>query len=1139
MKRLIVLTLLTVLPTIPAAFASDPGSQEKPVRIEVLTDKESYQLGEDVAIEVQAINTTEEEVTLRFPMGYQADYSIDGKFLWSWDKGFITMLTSVVIPAGDSHSWHFVHTADEWLLPPGKHVITGMVFGYGHSQPKTICVGERKDLEVTVSTDKELYSAEEEMTISVAITNKGESEVVLHFRSAREAGYSIDNRYFHYNGSDALDVHRTVTLGPGDSETWHFAHDLREHPLAAGEHTVVGIVVGYGHSAPKTIVIESGLEITVRTDKTEYDLDENVKIFVEATNKLPERVTLTFRSSHQATYIIDGVYHGPIADLALGGGTELTIEGNSTKTWEFTHTPDDYRLLPGNHSIVGVVIGYGKSDPTEIHVAEGETPLEVSVSTDKESYEQGEPVRIKVTARNASEQPVTLHFPSLHYVDYQIDEEYLWSSGKFFLPIPTSFTLPPGVEVSWVFVHRAREYELLPGDHTIVGIVVGYGRSEPVTVHVNEEEPGQMTIQGLLVEQEELDGNNGGSHVFLLYTRESEVPYHLFPDGVDLRPHVNMTVEVSGYPIETFAPDPWGIPFGVTSIRDLLRVEVDTDKRHYYQQEDICISVIARNLTDETFVISLHSLSEIIARLDGTIVPPEEVLPDFSLEPHVVAEIPPRETHAWEFIYHAEENPLSLGEHTVSGEITGYGKSRERVIKVIEKPCEKIVAEGIVIAGVDDVLGNSLSDVPGYVLVDRKTGEKLYILRNPLIDFGRYVGQYVEVTGVSGEAINFIEPAEDADDAIPELFVLRIRRLLAIAVSTDKVEYASEEAMNVFVTARNCTPREMTLVFDSTKQAYYQITCPGTGYEYVGEREEDTQEVVIGPYGLHVWEFTENRHAPAEEGEYLVTGFVNGYGHSKSVSVSVKPDPREVVTATGIVEKVWWRHWHWFGSCWYILFDPEEKQVTYFLSSDRVELYWYVGKEVRITGYRLDPVFAEPILRGNAASASVDDGSQRPIPPILPPWEPPEHLNVVSVVPIGDGVLDDKNGNGLPDSWEITTGLDEIGGGKDEDSDGDGVSNLREYFCGTDPLDIGSVVKLLVEVHVTGMVTLRWNTVPGRTYSVYCTDGFSEGAPHWRRLVGGIEGTGDEFSWTDEGAPDIAPSNAPGVTMRLYRVAVE
>jgi hypothetical protein len=82
-------------------------------------------------------------------------------------------------------------------------------------------------------------------------------------------------------------------------------------------------------------------------------------------------------------------------------------------------------------------------------------------------------------------------------------------------------------------------------------------------------------------------------------------------------------------------------------------------------------------------------------------------------------------------------------------------------------------------------------------------------------------------------------------------------------------------------------------------------------------------------------------------------------------------------------------------------------------------------------------------------------------------------------------------------------------------------------------------VKVSVETNPAGLVILRWKTAPGKTYSVYCSAGWSAGEPVWKILIKGIEGTGAEATWTDDGAVDVDPSNAAGLRCRFYRVEVE
>jgi Bacterial TSP3 repeat len=85
---------------------------------------------------------------------------------------------------------------------------------------------------------------------------------------------------------------------------------------------------------------------------------------------------------------------------------------------------------------------------------------------------------------------------------------------------------------------------------------------------------------------------------------------------------------------------------------------------------------------------------------------------------------------------------------------------------------------------------------------------------------------------------------------------------------------------------------------------------------------------------------------------------------------------------------------------------------------------------------------------------------------------------------IGNFNLDDTDFDGLPDAWEILHfgNLNATGA---QDSDGDGVSNLDEYFAGTNPtlneattaMPGGSLVVLKIPTGKFKRVTTSWDVV--------------------------------------------------------------
>jgi hypothetical protein len=112
----------------------------------------------------------------------------------------------------------------------------------------------------------------------------------------------------------------------------------------------------------------------------------------------------------------------------------------------------------------------------------------------------------------------------------------------------------------------------------------------------------------------------------------------------------------------------------------------------------------------------------------------------------------------------------------------------------------------------------------------------------------------------------------------------------------------------------------------------------------------------------------------------------------------------------------------------------------------------------------------------------------------------------------------DVDQDGLPDSFEqqiiaastATNGLLRTiwDVRPSDDFDGDGLSNLAEYFAGTSPVDPASrFVLYLAEPPAGGMVTLRWPSVPGRVYSVYQSTNLITGFTTLQTNIAATSGT--------------------------------
>jgi len=103
----------------------------------------------------------------------------------------------------------------------------------------------------------------------------------------------------------------------------------------------------------------------------------------------------------------------------------------------------------------------------------------------------------------------------------------------------------------------------------------------------------------------------------------------------------------------------------------------------------------------------------------------------------------------------------------------------------------------------------------------------------------------------------------------------------------------------------------------------------------------------------------------------------------------------------------------------------------------------------------------------------------------------------------------------------------------DDDTDGDGQSNIHECIAGTDPFNHLSVFMILeATTNSSGQLTLSWPSVSGKVYGVQSLDLLPPAS--WNVEDGNIVGTGNTISWSDPGHP--LPALQPA---KFYRVTVE
>jgi len=137
---------------------------------------------------------------------------------------------------------------------------------------------------------------------------------------------------------------------------------------------------------------------------------------------------------------------------------------------------------------------------------------------------------------------------------------------------------------------------------------------------------------------------------------------------------------------------------------------------------------------------------------------------------------------------------------------------------------------------------------------------------------------------------------------------------------------------------------------------------------------------------------------------------------------------------------------------------------------------------------------------------------------------------------------EDSDGDGLPDAWERALlaqgqGLGDIN--PNDDTDGDGMSNLNEYISGNYAFDKDDGLRLDIVERVEGGTVLEFMGIQGRTYTIKGSADLKE----WSDLT--FEMEGQEGGLENVRAEKVQnyrvtiPGDEPGVTTKFYKLMVQ
>jgi subtilisin family serine protease len=127
-------------------------------------------------------------------------------------------------------------------------------------------------------------------------------------------------------------------------------------------------------------------------------------------------------------------------------------------------------------------------------------------------------------------------------------------------------------------------------------------------------------------------------------------------------------------------------------------------------------------------------------------------------------------------------------------------------------------------------------------------------------------------------------------------------------------------------------------------------------------------------------------------------------------------------------------------------------------------------------------------------------------------WDDAGHTGQSGLFDVMHG--DDRDGDDIPDFWEIRHRGDTSSMNAGTDSDGDGANDGDEYVAGTQPTNPASVFELVeFEKQEDNEIVLKWSSEVGRLYNV----GWSPGVPGtpFSSLASNLPATPPQNVWTD------------------------
>jgi hypothetical protein len=264
------LVLLTLWCAIAHAQVPPPPDSTV-VRVAAHTDKPVYAPGEPIRITVTATNPLDRAVTLTFNSTLQADYGIDNAWQWSDHRGFGDAITHVTIKPHETWTFPpFTHLPADYYVTPGRHIVRGIVTGYGEAHVPVGVGGNTpppSPLHLTPEIVPNPVPFGVPVEMFVTVTNLSNTAQTFG-HSGCPVLFKVDQSYSppvacpEYWRQVTLQAGESIRFGPPEFDYLTLGRTESGFVLTPGVHVVDFEVPGVGHTAARIEVAGGGGSIS-------------------------------------------------------------------------------------------------------------------------------------------------------------------------------------------------------------------------------------------------------------------------------------------------------------------------------------------------------------------------------------------------------------------------------------------------------------------------------------------------------------------------------------------------------------------------------------------------------------------------------------------------------------------------------------------------------------------------------------------------------------------------------------------------------------------------------------------------------------------------------------------------------------